>query len=98
MDRKHEFFAHAVNANLTGEQARVLFRLLACEYDGVMGIRQNTIAEELDMPESNVSRSIKALTEAGLISKQIEEGYKGVPIFHIEKAFCYGPVDKKYRA
>jgi len=98
MDRKHEFFAHAVKANLTGEQARVLFRLLACEYDGVMGIKQNTIAEELEMPESNVSRSIKALTEAGLISKKVEEGRQGVPVFHIEKAFCYGPVDPKYTA
>jgi DNA-binding MarR family transcriptional regulator len=91
VDRKHEFFAHAVNANLTGEQARVLFRLLACEYDGVMGIRQNT------MTESNVSRSIKALIDAGLI-KRVEDGRQGIPVFQIEKAFCYGPVDKKYRA
>jgi DNA-binding MarR family transcriptional regulator len=97
VDRKHEFFAHAVNANLTGEQARVLFRLLACEYDGVMGIRQNTIAEELGLTESNVSRSIKALIDAGLI-KRVEDGRQGIPVFQIEKAFCYGPVDKKYRA
>lgn len=97
MDRKHEFFAHAVNANLTGEQARVLFRLLSCEYDGIMGIRQNTIAEELGLTESNVSRSIKALIEAGLI-RRIEDGRQGIPVFQIDKAFCYGPVDKKYRA
>lgn len=98
MDRKHEFFAHAVKANLTGEQARVLFRLLSCEYDGVMGLKQNEIAYELDMPESNVSRSIKALIEAGLISREITKGVPGVTIFHIDKAFCYGPVDKKYRS
>ena len=97
MDRKHEFFAHAVDANLTGEQARVLFRLLSCEYDGIMGIRQNTIAEELGLTESNVSRSIKALIEAGLI-RRIEDGVQGIPVFQIAKAFCFGPVDKKYRA
>src|SRR5262249_25739265 len=91
MDRKHEFFDHAVKANLTGEQARVLFRLLASEYDGVMGIKQNQIAEELGMPESNVSRSIKALTAAGLISKQVTQGFDGRPVFQIDKAFCYPP-------
>lgn len=96
MDRKHEFFAHAVKADLTGEQARVLFSLLSREYDGVMGVKQNEIAQELDMPESNVSRSIKALTEAGLISKRVTEGYKGVPVFHIAEEFSYGPVDPKY--
>lgn len=87
MERKQDFFAHAVKANLTGEQARVLFRLLACEYDGVMGIRQNTISEELGLTESNVSRSIKALSEAGLISKEIGKGHKEIPIFHIEQPF-----------
>lgn len=87
MERKHGFFAHAVKANLTGEQARVLFRLLASEYDGVIGLRQKDIAEELGMTESNVSRSIKALSEAGLISKQIGKGHKDIPIFHIEKPF-----------
>jgi DNA-binding MarR family transcriptional regulator len=88
MERKHEFFAHAVKANLTGEQSRVLMCLLASEYDGVMGVKQNAIAQELDLTESNVSRSIKALTEAGLISKKVTKGYDGRPVFHIEKAFC----------
>ncbi len=61
--------------------------LLALEFDGVIGIKQNVIAEELGMTESNVSRSIKALTEAGLISKQVSKGFDGSPLFHIEKAF-----------
>jgi len=96
MDRKHEFFAHAVKANLTGEQARVLFRLLSCEYDGVMGIKQNEIAQDLGLTESNVSRAIKALTEAGLISKKVMKGFDGRPVFEIDKAFSYGSVDAKY--
>src|ERR1017187_6663460 len=96
MDRKHEFFAHAVQANLTGEQARVLMRLLACEHDGVMGIKENEIAEELGLTESNVSRAIRALTEAGLISKQVSKGFDGRPVFEIDKQFSYGPVEAKY--
>lgn len=95
MDRKHQFFAHAMKANLTGEQCRVLFYLLSYEYDGVIGIKQNVIAEELAMPESNVSRSIKALKDAGLIAKTTGKGFDGRPIFHIDKAFCLPPVDSK---
>jgi len=87
MERRHEFFAAAVKADLTGEQLRVLVRLLACEYDGVMGIKQNEIAEELGMTESNVSRAIKALTDAGLISKKVTKGFDGRPVFEVEKAF-----------
>jgi len=96
MDHKHEFFAHAVKSNLTGEQARVLMRLLACEYDGVMGVKQNQIADELGLTESNVSRAIKALTDSGLISKRVTKGFDGRPVFHIDKAFCYGPVAAKH--
>lgn len=61
--------------------------MLACEYDGVMGVKQNEIAEELGLTESNVFRSIKALTEAGLISKQVTKGFDGRPVFHVEKAY-----------
>lgn len=84
MDEKHLFFARATDSKLTGEQARVLFRMLASEYDGVIGIRQTDIAAELGMPESNVSRSIKALMEAELISKTVSRGHDGeTPIFRI---------------
>ncbi len=96
MDRPQEFFAHAAKANLTGEQCRVLFCLLASEADGVMGPKQNQIAEELAIPESSVSRSVKALIEAGLISKKVTGGFDGRPVFHVDKPFCHGPVDSKY--
>ncbi len=52
-----------------------------------MGVKQNEIAEELGLTESNVFRSIKALTEAGLISKQVTKGFDGRPVFHVEKAY-----------
>lgn len=96
MDRKNEFFSHAAKANLTGEQCRVLLCLLAYEMDGVMGPKQKEIAEELGMPEPNVSRSIKALIDAGLISRTITGGFDGRPVFQIDKAFSYGPVDSKF--
>jgi DNA-binding transcriptional ArsR family regulator len=50
----------------------------------------------LGMTESNVSRAIKALKEAGLLSKKDAEGRDGKPVLMIDKAFDYGPVDAKY--
>lgn len=96
MERPKEFFAHATKANLTGEQCRVLLCLLSKEADREIAIRQNQVAEILGMTESNVSRAIKALKEAGLLSKQDSEGYDGKPVLMIDKAFDYGPVDSKY--
>ena len=87
MERRHEFFAWAAKANLTGEQARVLMRLLACEYDGVMGVKQNEIAQELGLTESNVSRAIKALMDVGLISKDVSKGFDGRPVLQIDQRF-----------
>lgn len=86
-DAKHFFFEHVVASNLTGEQLRVLICMLTAEYDGVIGIKQVEIAEMLGLTESNVSRSIRALTAAGLLSKKEEKGYDGRPIWHIEPIF-----------
>lgn len=87
MDGKHFFFKHVVTSNLTGEQLRVLMCMLTTEMDGVIGIKQIEIADMLNIAESNVSRSIKALTEAGLLSKKIEKGFDGRPIWHIDPLF-----------
>lgn len=62
-----KFFKHVNQARLTGEQLRVLCVMLENEADGDITIFQKEIAEELGMAESNVSRSVKALVEAGLI-------------------------------
>lgn len=87
MNGKHFFFKHVVKSNLTGEQLRVLMCMLTVETDGVIGIKQRDIAEMLNIAESNVSRSIKALTEAGLLSRKVEKGFDGRPIWHIDSAF-----------
>ncbi len=87
MRSKHYFFQHVVKSNLTGEQLRVLMCMLTTEMDGVIGIKQREIAEMLNIAQSNVSRSIKALTEAGLLSKKVEKGYDGRPIWHIDPVF-----------
>jgi len=87
MDGKQFFFRHVVKSNLTGEQLRVLMCMLTTEADNVIGIKQNEIAEMLNIAEPNVSRSIKALTEAGLLSKKVEKGYDGRPIWHIDPIF-----------
>jgi predicted transcriptional regulator len=87
MDGKHFFFKHVVKSNLTGEQLRVLMCMLATEMDGVIGIKQVEIAEMLNLTESNVSRSIKALIEADLLSKQVTKGYDGRPIWKINPSF-----------
>ena len=87
MDARHFFFKHVVDSKLTGEQLRVLMCMLTTEYDGVIGIKQREIADMLGIAESNVSRSIKALTEAGLLSKTVEKGYDGRPVWQIDPSF-----------
>lgn len=84
---RHYFFKHVIKSNLTGEQLRVLVCMLTTEMDGVIGIKQREIADMLNLSESNVSRSIKALTEAGLLSKKIEKGFDGRPIWLIDPLF-----------
>jgi DNA-binding MarR family transcriptional regulator len=87
MIAKKYFFRHVVKSKLTGEQLRVLICMLTTDADGVIGIKQNEIAEMLGIAESNVSRSIKALTEAGLLSKKVTKGFDGRPIWHIDQIF-----------
>jgi hypothetical protein len=41
----------------------------------------------LGLAESNVSRSIKALIEADLLSKQVTTGYDGRPVWKINPVF-----------
>ena len=87
MIAKKYFFRHVIDSKLTGEQLRVLVCMLTTEADGVIGIKQNEIAEMLGIAESNVSRSIKALTEAGLLSKKVTKGFDGRPVWHIDPVF-----------
>lgn len=84
---KHFFFEQVAKSNLTGEQLRVLVAMLTQEYDGVIGIKQREIAEMLDLAEPNVSRSIKALIEAGLLSKKVTKGFDGRPVWEIDPKF-----------
>lgn len=94
MIAKKFFFRHVVKSKLTGEQLRVLICMLTTETDGVIGIKQNEIAEMLGIAEPNVSRSIKALTEAGLLSKKVTKGYDGRPIWHIDPIFEKQAIDE----
>ncbi|MBX9723276.1 MAG: MarR family transcriptional regulator [Candidatus Obscuribacterales bacterium] len=87
MERKREFFTHATKAKLTGEQCRVLLCLLSRESDGEIWMKQNEVAEILGLAESNVSRAIKALKDAGLLRKREPEGYDGKAVLMIDKPF-----------
>jgi predicted transcriptional regulator len=84
---KRVFFRHVATSNLTGEQLRVLMCLLSREADGYIGMWQKEIAEMLGMPGSNVSRSIKALMAAGILSEKITTGHKDIPIFALNPIF-----------
>ena len=95
MEARHQFFENVVESNLTGEQLRVLMCMLTAEYDGVVGIKQNEIAEMLGIAESNVSRSIKALIEVGLFSKKVEKGFDGRPVWQVNPVFQKSLSDKK---
>lgn len=96
MEKRREFFAHVTAANLTGEQLRVLCCLLANESDCDISIRQNEVAATLGLTESNVSRAIRALKEAGVLSKKDANGRDGKPVLRIDQSFDFGPVDPAY--
>lgn len=87
MIAKKHFFRHVATSNLTGEQLRVLMCLLSREADGDIGMWQKEIAEMLGIAESNVSRSIKALMQAGILSEKVTTGYKDIPIFKVNPIF-----------
>jgi DNA-binding MarR family transcriptional regulator len=61
--------------------------LLSREADGVIGMWQKEIAEMLGIAEPNVSRSIKALIEAGVLNEKVTTGHKDVPIFTLNPIF-----------
>ena len=96
MEKRREFFAHVTKANLTGEQLRVLCCLLSKESDCEISMRQNQVAEILGMTESNVSRAIRALKDAGILRRKDSEGSDGKPVLMLDKAFDFGPIDAKY--
>ena len=87
MIAKRHFFRHVASSSLTGEQLRVLMCLLSRESDGDIEIWQREIAEMLGLAEPNVSRSIKALIKAGILSEKVAPGYKDIPIFKINPVF-----------
>lgn len=87
MIAKKHFFRHVATSNLTGEQLRVLMCLLSREADGVIGMWQKEIAEMLGIAEPNVSRSIKALIQAGILSEKVTTGHKDIPIFNLNPVF-----------
>lgn len=87
MIAKKHFFRHVATSNLTGEQLRVLMCLLSREADGVIGIWQKEIAEMLGIAEPNVSRSIKALMQAGILIGKVTPGHKDIPIFRLNPVF-----------
>lgn len=87
MIAKKHFFRHVAASNLTGEQLRVLVCLLSREADGDIGMWQKEIAEMLGIAEPNVSRSIKALMKAGILSEKVTPGYKDIPCFKLNPIF-----------
>ncbi len=93
MGQDSEFFGAAAKANLTGEQSKILMCLLSYEVDGEIAIKQNAVAEELGLTESNVSRSIKALMDAGLISRSAEKGVDNLSLFQVERKTRRGEVN-----
>ena len=87
MIAKSHFFRHVATSKLTGEQLRVLMCLLSREADGDIGMWQREIADMLGIAEPNVSRSIKALIKAGVLSEKATTGYKDIPIFKLSPVF-----------
>ncbi|MGH2507079.1 MAG: hypothetical protein ACRDHZ_06660 [Ktedonobacteraceae bacterium] len=84
---KKHFFRHVATSNLTGEQLRVLMCLLSREADDDIGMWQKEIATMLGIAEPNVSRSIKALIKASVLSEKVTAGHKDIPVFKLNPIF-----------
>ncbi len=69
---------------LTGNDYRILFRLLShLEFGNWIYVTQTTIAEELKLKKSHVSRSMKKLVEKGIIEKQKDPKDKRKMIYRL---------------
>ena len=69
---------------LTGNDYRILFRLLShLEFENWIYVTQTTIAEELQLKKSHVSRSMKKLVEKGIIEKQKDPKDKRKMIYRL---------------
>ena len=86
-----KFFKHAATCGLTGEQLRVLCFMMSREADGSITVFQKGIADALGLAESNVSRSIKALIEAGLIQRRPGELWDGSQRKYVEGVYFEVP-------
>lgn len=85
------------NMKLNGETASIIFYLLGkTNYDNEIDITQSTIAEELSMDQSNVSKALKILVSKEIITtKKVgsKNAYKLNPDFAFRgKAKNYGKI------
>lgn len=65
-----EGFIHIAKLGLSGEQMNVLFLIFGkLDFENWLRLSQKEIAEELGMKRPNVSRSMKVLTEKGIIHR-----------------------------
>ncbi len=65
----------AADKDLCGNDMRVFWFLLSkIDYDNIAIVTQHFIAEKIDIPQANVSRSIKKLCQKHYIEKVIVNG------------------------
>ena len=73
--------------DLSGADYRILFKMLShLEFQNWIYVTHQTIADELQLKRSNVSRSIKKLIERGVIEKQKDPKDKRRMIYRLNPA------------
>ena len=61
-------------SNLTGNDMKVMWAMLALDYENLIQVNQAEVSEQVGMNRHNVNRSIKKLIELGVILEGVKIG------------------------
>ncbi|MGR5968999.1 replication/maintenance protein RepL [Bacillus paranthracis] len=88
-----EGLTHVAKLNLKGETLRVYMILLAkLDYENWLRVRQQDIADELNIKKQAVSRAIKELFEHGILVKGPKVGASNT--YRLDPSFAFRGRDK----
>ncbi|WP_236828968.1 helix-turn-helix domain-containing protein [Bacillus thuringiensis] len=88
-----ERLTHVAKLNLKGETLRVYMILLAkLDYENWLRVRQQDIADELNIKKQAVSRAIKELFEHGILVKGPKVGASNT--YRLDPSFAFRGRDK----
>lgn len=82
---------------LTKNEAAILFKFLSVlEFENWIRISQKTIAEDLNLKESNVSSSVKKLLKLGVIERDTDPSDRRKSIYRLNPSFGWRGSPKEW--